>query len=136
MRASRTLVTVGLVLATLVMVGCTHTVRLLVNNPTADTLPVSVTGPKIHGRDVDSVVAPHDSAKGKITFWTSDLPTSMTVHVGKTSKSFTIDEDVDVVRTQVSIIDGQLKARGTDEVREEKEVDVMIPMGDPEEVIE
>lgn len=136
MKMTRTILAVGAVFSAVVLGGCSHTVEVVVHNPSAETLAVRAIGPGIGEKALGRVPGKGGTLRKKVDLPSKALPADLTIEVGSQAVTFRITEDRDQVVVGISLKDGTLIKIGKDPITEEKKVDLKTPRGDPESVIE
>lgn len=136
MKTMRTILALGAVFSAVVLVGCSHTVEVLVQNPSAKDLEVRAHGPAFATKALGTVSGRGGTLRGEVTIPSDKLPTDLMLDVGNQTVTYVITEDVDIVRAFISLKDDKLMKRGKDPVTEEKTIDIKKPIGEGESVIE
>jgi len=134
-KTTRMILTVGAVLAAMAMAGCSHTVEVVVHNPSKDALGVKAAAKGIGIKHLGTA-GPHSTFKGKVTLKNKYLPTNLQVGVGKQSKVCRVTKNTRQVILRVSLDGGKLLRVGKDPITEERDIDLRRPVDGPEEVIE
>jgi len=135
-KTMRTILALGVVFSAVVLVGCSHSVEILVQNPSAKALPVVARGPGFGMKALGTVPGKGGTLKGEVEIPNDQLPTDLILEVGTQTVTYQITEDVDQVRAFISLKDDKLMKRGKDPVIEEKKIDIKKPIGEPEPIIE
>ena len=137
MKTTRTVVTVGLVLFTLVVAGCSHKVDLWVTNATMDTLPVSVSARGLVSKGNLGNIGPAAGTINTVLKFDKDkLPSQVSVKVGKYVQKFMVNEKGQrLFRVDVTVYN-TIRMRGEGKVVDEKVIKLKTPVGAPVEVIE
>lgn len=136
MKTIRTILALGAVCSAVVLVGCTHTVDVVVHNPSAKSLPVVARGPGFGVKALGTVPPRGGTLRNDVDIPSDQLPTDLIIEVGKQALTFQISEDVDKVVLTISLKDDKLMKVGKDGLKEEKTIDIKKPVGEPESVIE
>ena len=136
MKTIRTTLALGAVFSAVVLVGCNHTVEVLVQNPSAKSLVVRASGPAFKAKVLGTVAAKGGTLKGEVDIPSDQLPTDLILEVGKQALTYQITENVNKIRAIISLEDDKLMKRGKDPITEEKKIDIKKPIGDAEPVIE
>ena len=132
----RTTLALGAVLSTVVLVGCSHNVEVLVQNPSANSLVVKASGPAFKAKVLGTVPAKGGTLKGEVDIPSDQLPTDLILEVGKQALTYQITENVHKIRAFISLENDKLMKRGKDPITEEKKIDIKKPVGDAEPIIE
>lgn len=136
-KTTRTILALGAVVSAVMLVGCTHTVEVLVQNPSAKALVVKATGPAFEAKALGTVAAKGGTLKGEVDIPSKELPTDLILHVGDQTLTYEITENVPKIWAFISLENNKLMKRtGKDPVTEEKKTDIKKPIGEPESIIE
>ena len=123
------ILTVGSVLAAMVMVGCTHTVEVVVHNTSDDALGVKASGPGIGVKRLGTAT-PASTFKANVTLDNDVLPANLRVSVGKQSRVCEVTKNIDQIILRISLDGGKLLKVGEDPITEQKKVDIRKPVGE------
>lgn len=134
MKTTRTILATGVVFSILVLVGCSHTVEVVVHNPTDNTFAVKARGPGIGVKALGSVAGNGGKLRKDVSLRSKDLPASLTIEVGKQELTFTITGSVDQI--VLGFERDKLIKIGKDPINIEIKTDTKTPITDPEEIVD
>jgi len=136
MKTTRMILTVGAVLSAMVMVGCSHTVDIIVHNTSSSALMVKAMGPGI-GVERVGLAAPASTFKGEVTLDNDVLPANLVISVGKLPpKACKVTKNTERIILRISLDGTTLLRMGDDPITEEINIDTRTPIGGSETVID
>ena len=136
MKTTRMILTVGAVLSAMVMVGCSHTVDIIVHNTSSNALMVKAAGPSI-GVERVGLAGPTATFKGKVTLDNDVLPANLLIRVGTLpEKICRVTKNTERIILRISLDGTRLLRMGNDPITEEINIDTRTPIGGSSTVID